>query len=77
MTQVLDASHLTKERTTNSEVKIFKLNDVLENDSVFLGFGKPNVYLGYPSTSDDSLNVSNGFFKFDAKSFKRSDSKNC
>ena len=67
VTEVLDASHLTKEKNTKNEIKIFKLEQVLEKNSVFLGFGKPNVFLGIPSD--------NGYLKFDAKSLKRRKSK--
>jgi hypothetical protein len=67
LTKVLDASHMVSEKSTSSELKIFKINDVMDKDAYFIGFGKPNLYLGYPSEI--------GFDKFDAKSLKRADSK--
>jgi hypothetical protein len=67
VTEVLDASHLTKERKTQQEIKIFQLDQVLEKNSVFLGFGKPNVFLGIP--------YKESYVKFDAKSLKRKKSE--
>lgn len=63
---ILDASHITKERIAD-DIKIFKISEILKSDSLFIGFGKPNVYLGLPDSEKYS--------KFDAKSFKRKDSE--
>lgn len=67
LTELKDASHLIKERKVQSDINIFKVTKVIAEDSIFLGFGKPNVFLGY---SEDGL-----IKKFDAKSLKRQKSK--
>jgi len=66
LTSIQDASHLTKERSVTSDLKVFKVSNIIENNSLFLGFGKPNVYIGLPNKES--------FFKFDAKSIKRKES---
>lgn len=63
---ILDASHLANEKTTN-DIKVFKIDNVIYNSHLFIGFGKPNVFIGYKSK--------NNWFKFDAKSLKRAPSK--
>jgi len=67
---VLDASESTSERTASSapDLRVFRLRDVFSEGSIFLGFGRPNVFLGLPRDGG-------GFDKFDAKSFKREPSK--
>ena len=67
LTELKDASHLIKERKTESEIKIFKIEKIIDKNSIFLGFGKPNVYIGF---HDQNL-----IKKFDAKSLKRQKSK--
>jgi len=66
---VLDASDVAEERVASSspDLKVFRLRDVFSEGSVFLGFGRPNVFLGLPR-------VNGGFDKFDAKSLKRAKS---
>lgn len=61
--ELKDASHLIKEKTVGSEIKIFKISKILSEDNLFLGFGKPNVFLGYSEGGS--------IYKFDAKSLKR------
>lgn len=67
LTPLQDASHLVKEKKVSSDIKIFKLSKVISPESVFIGFGKPNVFLGF----NDQDKVK----KFDAKSLKRQQSK--
>jgi hypothetical protein len=63
---IMDASHLTKEREIN-DIKVFKIDHVINENKIFLGFGKPNVFIGYK--------VNEKWYKFDAKSIKRAPSK--
>ena len=67
LTTIQDASHLTKERKTATEIKVFKISNILPEDSLFLGFGRPNVYIGLPNKES--------YLKFDAKSIKRKQSE--
>lgn len=67
ITPLMDASHLVKERNVDSEIKIFKISKVIDKSSVFIGFGKPNVFVAFPKDEE--------FHKFDAKSFKRKPSE--
>lgn len=67
ITPLKDASHLVKERKTGTEIKIFKISKVIDKDSIFIGFGKPNVFVAFP--------VEGLFHKFDAKSLKRKPSE--
>ena len=60
LTPVYDCSHLVKEKQTNTEIKIFKISNIIKNEEVFIGFGKPNVFIGLPNDNNHS--------KFDAKS---------
>jgi hypothetical protein len=62
-----DASHLISEKQTNQEIKIFKIDEILNKDSVFIGFGKPNVFLAFEHEGNTC--------KFDAKSLKRKKSE--
>lgn len=68
--RVVDISQHIAERRAKSEpdLKIFDIGQVLEGE-VFLGFGKPNVYLGIPKLEEG------GYNKFAAKSLKRGDSQ--
>lgn len=70
LTPVIDVSHHIRDITVPShkDLTFFQLNKVLSPGSVFLGFGKPNVYLGMPDCKG-------GFVKFDAKSIKRAHSQ--
>lgn len=70
LVKVLDSSGHTKESTASSapDIRKFWLKDIFPEGSVFLGFGRPNVFLGLPREKS-------GFDKFDAKSIKRADSK--
>lgn len=63
---VQDASYLANERKTN-DIKVFKIENVVKENYIFIGFGKPNVFLGYKEQDK--------WFKFDAKSIKRATSK--
>ncbi len=67
---VLDASELVTARRAKSapDLRVFRLKDAFAEGSVFLGFGRPNVFLGLPRRGG-------GFEKFDAKSIKRADSE--
>lgn len=66
MVKLYDVSDFVKERKVE-DIKVLKVTDLFKEDSVFLGFGKPNVFLCYPEN--------NSFTKFDAKSLKREESK--
>lgn len=66
MVKLYDVSDFIKERKVE-DIKVLKVTDLFKEDSVFLGFGKPNVFLCYPEN--------NSFTKFDAKSLKREESK--
>jgi hypothetical protein len=70
LTPVIDVSHYIRDIRVPShkDLVFFQLNKVLPDNSLFLGFGKPNVYLGIPSENG-------GYDKFDAKSLKRAESK--
>lgn len=67
LTPVYDYSHLVKEKQTNTEIKVFKISNIIKNEEVFIGFGKPNVFIGLPND--------NNHLKFDAKSIKRKPSE--
>lgn len=69
-TEIIDISHYVRDIKvpTHKDLTFFQLNKVLSPDSLFIGFGKPNVYVGIPDGKG-------GFYKFDAKSLKRADSK--
>jgi hypothetical protein len=66
MTPVVDVSHHIRDIKVPShkDLTFFQLDKVLSPGSVFLGFGKPNVYLGMPNDNGE-------FSKLDAKSVKR------
>ncbi len=66
MVKLYDVSDFVKERKVE-DIKVFKATDLFHENSIFLGFGKPNVFLCYPEN--------NSFTKFDAKSLKRDKSK--
>lgn len=68
--KVLDSSQNTTRYTATSapDLKKFKIADIFPEKSVFLGFGRPNVFLALPREGG-------GYDKFDAKSLKRADSK--
>lgn len=67
--EVIDVSGYVAERRAKSDptLNIFNLSDVFAESRIFLGFGKPNVYLGIPGASS--------YQKFAAKSLKRGDSQ--
>lgn len=71
MTPLFDASNHLKTFIIPSyrDLRFFRLQDVLPVDSVFIGFGKPNVYVAFPDEQEQS------YLKFDAKSFKRAPSR--
>jgi len=62
VTKVQDASHIAKEKTINN-IKVFKIKSVLNDNNIFIGFGRPNVFIAIPSEE--------GYKKVDAKSIKR------
>lgn len=66
MVKLYDVSDFIQEKKIE-DIKVFKATDLFSPDSVFLGFGRPNVFLCYPEN--------NSFTKFDAKSLKRESSK--
>jgi hypothetical protein len=70
LTPIVDVSHHIRDIKVPShkDLTFFQLDKLLSPDSVFIGFGKPNVYLGIPDQKG-------GFLKFDAKSLKRAKSK--
>lgn len=67
LTPLQDASHIAKDRKTATDIRIFKISNVLQPNSIFIGFGKPNVFVGYTDNQEIK--------KFDAKSIKRQESK--
>lgn len=70
-TSVIDVSAAIEERRarTDPHLRVFKLDDVFAEGKLFIGFGRPNVYLGIPNVEQDGL----GYVKVDAKSLKRAD----
>ncbi len=72
--RILDASAGVRERVAKSDprLKVFDLSSVFAEGKVFMGFGKPNVYLGIPG---EATAKGPGFSKFAAKSLKRGDSE--
>lgn len=70
MTPIIDVSDSisTVVIPSYTDLVFFKLDSVIEPDDVFIGFGKPNVYIGMPDGKG-------GVDKFDAKSLKRSPSR--
>ena len=64
---VVDASHVQTNVDKKSGLRLFPIAEVYTNtNSVFLGFGVPNVYLTVPNDSDE------GWLKFAAFMFWRS-----
>lgn len=70
MTPIIDSSSNVKTIMIPSyrDLKFFKLDSILPKDTVFLGFGKPNVYLAM-------CDAEGNYLKFDAKSLKRAPSR--
>lgn len=72
-TPIIDVSDTITERLAMSDnkLRVANLTDIFSEGKLFLGFGRPNVYLAIPGINPRGL----GYSKVDAKSLKRADTK--
>lgn len=72
-TLIYDVSDYVTERRALSDPKlrIYDLSKVFNEGKLFLGFGRPNVFIGIPGVEEQKL----GYAKVDAKSLWRDDTK--
>ena len=73
-TTILDVSQAINESRakTDPQLRVVNLGDLFSDGPLFMGFGRPNVFLGIPNvTPEEGL----GYAKVDAKSLKRGDTQ--
>lgn len=71
--ELIDVSDVITERLAKSDphLRVVNLDHIFAEGKLFLGFGRPNVYLGIPNQTEEGL----GYAKVEAKSLKRADTK--